>query len=207
MWLSAEWGNSCMGTEHLSPDGIKETRRSRGPSTVGHTDEMRGFWLLLVLVATANAERVFIGWVHLCTLPEEIFTVLLFCFLSFRIEIHSFVFVVTNTEVIKILILYRQWHLKPARCFNTLQTVLLFLSCAVLFFFAFSFLFVYCDRSAPKYLKTYWAINLFLIQEYQYVVLEVEKNKCQYSLIHMLACVSAGISNHLPLIPIYSLFL
>lgn len=43
------------GLEKLLPD------TSVAPKQSGHADEMRGLWLLLVLVAAANAEKVFTG--------------------------------------------------------------------------------------------------------------------------------------------------
>lgn len=55
-----------MGTVHLSPDD-RERLEKLMPGTVvalkwsGHTDEMKGVWLLLVLVAAAKAEKVFTG--------------------------------------------------------------------------------------------------------------------------------------------------
>lgn len=51
-----------MRTAHLSPDDNKSPEKL-APRTL-HTGEMRGPWLLLLLVAAANAERVFVGYVY-----------------------------------------------------------------------------------------------------------------------------------------------
>lgn len=55
-----------MGTVHLPPDDRKKVEKLMPDTFValkrsGLKDEMRGLWLLLVLVAAAQAERVFIG--------------------------------------------------------------------------------------------------------------------------------------------------
>ncbi|KAA8590347.1 hypothetical protein FQN60_014281 [Etheostoma spectabile] len=50
-----------MGTDQLSPESIKRLEKQRPDTHLsGDTGEMRGLWLLLVVLAAATAERVFI---------------------------------------------------------------------------------------------------------------------------------------------------